>query len=75
MIAGADTRRGIAGAIFVVLKPGVTIADWSKDFAQDKIYAIGTADTSGNYQLDKPLPRERTYSMAILAQELSAGDR
>ena len=68
MIADADTGRGIAGAIFVVLKPGVTIADWSKDFAQDKIYAIGTADTSGNYQLDKPLPREQTYSMAILAK-------
>ena len=64
----ADTGRGIAGALFVVLQPGVTIAEWSKDYSQDKIYAIGTADGSGNYQLDKSLPRGQSYSMAILAK-------
>ena len=68
IVSDADTGRGIAGAIFVVLQPGVTVAEWSKDFAQDKIFAMGTADASGNYQLDKPLPREQTYSMAILAK-------
>ncbi len=67
-ITDADTGRGIAGALFVVLQPGVTVAEWSKDFSQDKIYAMGTADASGNYQLDKPLPRGQSYSMAILAK-------
>ena len=67
-ITDADTGRGIAGALFVVLQPGVTIAEWSKDYSQDKIYAIGTADGSGNYQLDKSLPRGQSYSMAILAK-------
>ena len=68
VIADADTGRGIAGAIFVALQPGVTVAEWSKDFSQDKIYAFGTADASGNYQLDKPLPRGQSYSMASLAK-------
>jgi len=67
-VTDADTGRGIAGALFVVLQPGVTVAEWSKDFSQDKIYAMGTADASGNYQLDKPLPRGQSYSMAILAK-------
>ncbi len=67
-ITDADTGRGIPGAVFVVLKPGVTVAKWATDFAEESIFTMGTADASGNYQLDKPLTRGQAYSMVIMAK-------
>ncbi len=65
-ITDADTGRGIAGAVLLVLQPGITVDKFG--WTEEEVYAIGEADRQGNYELDQPLERGQTYSMIIGAK-------
>ena len=65
-ILDADTGRGIPGALFIVLKPGITVAQFQ--WSDAEVYSPGEADLNGYYELSKPLVVGETYSMVIGAK-------
>lgn len=64
-VSDADTGRGVPGAVFIFLKPGVTLATFH--WTMEEIYAIGETDQSGYYELSSPLIRGETYSIIVWA--------
>lgn len=65
-IVDADTQRGIAGAIILVLKPDVSIEDFDDaENIEPLIAALGTADASGKYQTAPGLERGITYTILV----------
>jgi hypothetical protein len=62
-ITDADTGRGIAGALFIVLQPGITVDQFQ--WTEEEVYSLGQADRKGNYQLSAPLVRGETYSIIV----------
>jgi serine protease Do len=64
-IVDADTGQGIAGALYVVLVPGVDSDSW--DGSQAQIYAAAEADATGYFELPLPMARGQSYSTLALA--------
>lgn len=65
-IVDADTQRGIAGALILVLKPDVTIEDFEEaDDVEPLIAALGTADSAGKYLTAPGLERGITYTLLV----------
>ena len=65
-ILDADTGRGIPGAGFLVLKPGLTAAQFQ--WTTDELWTMGQADNNGYYELSAPLVRGETYTFIIAAK-------
>lgn len=65
-ILDADTGRGIPGAAYVVLNPGVTIEGWDGSDAQ--VYTWAQADANGYFELPRPLERNQRYSVIVWAE-------
>ncbi len=65
-IADADTGRGIPGAAFIVLKPGITVDAFQ--WTDEEVYTWAKSDRNGAYELPKPLVRGETYSIIVAAQ-------
>ncbi|MDO8673557.1 MAG: hypothetical protein Q7O66_19285, partial [Dehalococcoidia bacterium] len=67
-IVDADTKRGIPEALFVVLKPGSTFAQWeAKQYSKDMVAAYGESGQDGSYRTDVPLARGKTYPICAAA--------
>jgi len=65
-ITDLDTNRPIAGAIFLVLKPGITLDTFQ--WTDDEVYTSAETDRNGFYRLPDLLQRGECYSMIIGAQ-------
>jgi hypothetical protein len=65
-ILDADTGRGIPGAAYIVLNPGITVDSW--DGSDDQGYAWAQADANGYFELPRPLERNQRYSIIIWAE-------
>jgi len=65
-ILDADTSRGIPGAAYVVLNPGVTVDGWDGSDAQ--VYTWAQADADGYFELPRPLERNQRYSIIVWAE-------
>lgn len=65
-ITDAETGRGIPGAYFVVLKPGIKLADF--EGKQEQVYTAAETDRNGDFRLPDPLIRGKTYSMFAVAE-------
>ncbi|MCD6554048.1 MAG: hypothetical protein DRI52_05300 [Chloroflexi bacterium] len=63
-VLDADTQKGIRGALFLVLKPGITLDEFQ--FTEDEVEVYAETDRNGEFELD-PLPADGVYSMVILA--------
>ncbi|MDY7041918.1 MAG: carboxypeptidase-like regulatory domain-containing protein, partial [Chloroflexota bacterium] len=63
-VLDADTQRGIRDALFIVLKPGITLDEFQ--FTEDEVEVYAETDRNGEFELD-PLPADGVYSMVILA--------
>jgi len=59
-IVDADTGRGIPGALFLALQPGVTFDEFETD---DQIYTAAEADEDGQFVLPDPLLRGESYTL------------
>lgn len=59
-IKDADSGKVIVGALFIVLKPGVTYADWEND---DQVYSMAKTDSKGKFVLPDLLERGQTYTL------------
>jgi S1-C subfamily serine protease len=66
-ILDIDTGRGIAGAIFLVLQPDVTLDTF--EWIDDQVYTSAEADRQGYYELPLPLERDECYSMIVGAED------
>lgn len=60
-IVDADTGRAISGAVFIVLKEGVTWDSYTG--ADEEIYEAVTTDRKGNFEMTQYLERGKTYSL------------
>lgn len=67
-IVDADTRRGIAGAVFIVLKPGVTVKQFVDADGDLKLVATyAEAGANGEFRTPDPLARGASYSLVVAA--------
>ncbi len=69
-IRDADTGRGIAGAAYIVLTPGVRVSEW--DGNEEDIYTWAETDRNGYFELPLPLERGQAYSMIAWAEGYTA---
>jgi S1-C subfamily serine protease len=68
-IVDANTKKGVPGALMIVLQPGVSADQFEESgFSEDLVATIGTADRSGNYQTTPLLPRGQTYTVIVGAK-------
>ncbi len=68
-IVDANTKRGVAGALLIILQPGVTFDKFQKSgFDESLVATVGTADRSGKYQTAPALERDQTYTVVIGAK-------
>jgi hypothetical protein len=58
--------RPLAGAMFTVLRPGVTTQSWEESrFERGLVVAQGISGDTGRATLDKPLVRGKTYAFVV----------
>jgi hypothetical protein len=70
VIIDADTQNPIAGAVFVVLNPGLTAGEWAQyGYPPSDMLATAKANRKGEFTVLKQLKRNVTYS--IIAWALS----
>jgi hypothetical protein len=67
-IVSADTRRGIEGALFVVLQPDVTVEEFLEDFLEEQVLAYTETDSEGRFVLRQPIPRGEHYGVLVGAE-------
>lgn len=65
-VVDANTQRGINGALYIVLNPGVTVDGW--DGNDDGIYTFAQTGVKGYFELPTALPRNKTYSIIVWAE-------
>ena len=65
-INDADTGQGIPGALFLVLRPGISVDDF--EWTDEELYAIGEADRKGYFELTASLVRGEAYSLIVGAK-------
>ncbi|MCB0112700.1 MAG: trypsin-like peptidase domain-containing protein, partial [Caldilineaceae bacterium] len=68
-VTAADNRgRPIQGAAIYFLNPGVLVDDFLDDPQDADIYASGTSDRDGFYQLDRNLTPGELYSVVVFKE-------
>ncbi len=66
IISDANTGRPIPGAFFVVLKPGIAVADFK--WTDAEVYTMAQADRQGAYKLPQALTRGECYGIIVGAE-------
>ena len=66
-IVSADTGQPIGGAWFIVLKPGVPVAEFLSG-NQEAVYSFATSGASGQFQLKNPVARDQGYGVLVIAR-------
>jgi len=66
-ITDASTRRGIEGAQFFVMRPGITASQAAADdtLSPNEVLTFGVADRQGVYRTQQAIPRGQTYSVIV----------
>jgi S1-C subfamily serine protease len=68
-IVDNDTNRGIKGALFIVLNPGVTYKQFvAKNYPDSMIFSMAEADARGNFTLPDLLERDTSYTVVVGAK-------
>ncbi len=65
-VINANTKRGIEGALYIVLVPGVTVGDW--DGEEDQVYTFAQTDINGYFELPYALERNQSYGVLVWAE-------
>jgi serine protease Do len=72
-IVDNDTQRGIEGAFFVVLNPGVTFKEFeAENYSDSMIFTSAQADSRGEFSLPDLLQREVAYNILVAAEGYTA---
>jgi len=65
-VVDGDTKKGLSGALVIVLNPGVTVDDWvANNYPDADIYAITQTDIKGKFALPVQLKRNVAYNIVI----------
>jgi len=68
-IIDGKTKKPIAGALFVVLNPGVGMQEWAeRDFAEKDVYTAAQTDTRGQFTCPRELERNVTHTVVVAAR-------
>jgi S1-C subfamily serine protease len=68
-IIDANTKRGVPGALLIILQPGVTYKQFQSSGFDEKLVAtIGTADRNGKYQTSPEIERGQSYTVVVGAK-------
>jgi len=65
-VINANTRRGIEGALYIVLNPGITVGDWEGD--EKQVYTFAQTDLNGYFELPYALERHQSYGILVWAE-------
>lgn len=73
-IKNADTGRGIEGAQFFVLRPGLSATEAAADdkVTTSEVLTYGVSDAQGLFQTKDAIPRGKRYSVIVLARGFRA---
>jgi hypothetical protein len=67
-VRDGNTRNPIKGALVAVLKPGISVKTFLDVGKESDLLASGTTDSLGQFSLNRPLVRDTTYSLLIVAR-------
>ncbi|NTV64800.1 MAG: hypothetical protein HGA65_14905, partial [Oscillochloris sp.] len=69
-ITDADTRRGVGGVQFFVIKPGVSASQAAADdnLSADEILTLGTTDDNGAFRTNEAVPKGQSYGVIVFAR-------
>jgi hypothetical protein len=67
-VRDGNTRNPIKGALVAVLKPGILVKTFLDAGKESDLFASGTTDSLGQFSLNRPLVRDTTYSLLIVAR-------
>jgi putative serine protease PepD len=75
-VVDAETGKGIAGAVVIVLWPGTDMDEWLDNGTDAEIYAFAETDENGYFNLILPFDRNQVYPgiAGIEGYEPSEGD-
>jgi hypothetical protein len=68
IVRDGNTRNSIKGAFVAVLKPGILVKTFLDVGKESDLFASGTSDNLGQFSLNRPLARDTTYSLLIVAR-------
>jgi len=68
-VKDAKTKKGIKGALILVLNPDVTVQDFVDGGQKDEdVFTAAKTDGKGQFELEAPLARNAAYSIIIVAK-------
>ena len=67
-IVDERSRRGVAGALVIVLKPRVSIREFLQSRQESDVIASVESDQEGNFKLPEQLPKGQAYGLVIAAR-------
>lgn len=65
-IKDASTKKGIRGAMFIVLLPDVLLRDF--DWDESQVLILAESDRNGYFELEDPLDPDGEYSIVVAAK-------
>jgi S1-C subfamily serine protease len=75
-IRDSDDDKPVAGAFVVVFKPGVKVAELTRDNLGDKYLTKSVTNKAGEFVLGRPIPRGQRFTVLVYAEgyEVLAAD-
>jgi hypothetical protein len=67
-VRDGNTRKPIKGALVAVLKPGISVKTFLDTGRESDLFASATTDSLGQFSLSRPLARDTTYGLLIVAR-------
>jgi serine protease Do len=72
-ISDQDTNKPIKDALFIVLKPGISVSKWQdNNLDESMIFASAKTDRKGYFELPDRLQRDTKYTIVIVAEGYQA---
>ncbi len=68
-VVDGKTKKAIAGALFIVLNPGVGAQEWAdNEFPAEDVFTGSETDTKGQFVCDQKLERNVAYTVLVAAK-------
>jgi S1-C subfamily serine protease len=66
-VRATDNNAPIAGALVVILKPGVRVEDLNDDNLEQSVLTVGRANSQGRFTTSGPVPKGGKYAVVVIA--------
>lgn len=71
-VVDAGSGKPIFGAFVIVFRPGIDAAELEPEKLLEQALAWGQSNAAGEFTVGKPIPRNQTYTIAIIASGYQA---